>query len=53
MHKLADARAPVSWPGPMLTEDLHFTVAYSRRPVKITLPGPMTVCDSILDEFYG
>ena len=44
---------PVSWPGPMLVEDLRFTLAHSRTPVKVTLPGPMTVCDSILDEFYG
>ena len=44
---------PVSWPGPMLVEDLRFTLAHSRRPVKVTLPGPMTVCDSILNEFYG
>ena len=44
---------PVTWPGPMLVEDLRFTIKHSRTPVKITLPGPMTVCDSILDEFYG
>ena len=44
---------PVSWPGPLLLEDLRFTLAHSNTPVKVTLPGPMTVCDSILDEFYG
>ncbi len=44
---------PVTWPGPMLIEDLRFAVAHSRTPVKITLPGPMTVCDSILNEFYA
>ena len=44
---------PVTWPGPMLVEDLQFTIKHSRTPVKVTLPGPMTVCDSILDEFYG
>ena len=44
---------PVSWPGPMLLEDLRFTLAHTSTPVKVTLPGPMTVCDSILDEFYG
>lgn len=44
---------PVSWPGPMLLEDLRFSLAHSRKPVKVTLPGPMTVCDSTLDEFYG
>lgn len=44
---------PVSWPGPLLLEDLRFTLSHSDTPVKVTLPGPMTVCDSILDEFYG
>ena len=44
---------PVAWPGPMLLEDLLFTLTHSRTPVKVTLPGPMTVCDSILDQFYG
>ena len=44
---------PVTWPGPLLLEDLRFTLAHSHTPVKVTLPGPMTVCDSILDEFYG
>ena len=34
-------------------EDVRFTIAHSNTPVKVTLPGPMTVCDSILDEFYG
>ena len=44
---------PVTWPGPILLEDVRFTIAHSNTPVKVTLPGPMTVCDSILDEFYG
>lgn len=44
---------PVTWPGPLLLQDLRFTIAHSRKPVKVTLPGPMTVCDSTLDEFYG
>ncbi len=44
---------PVTSLGPMLVEDLQFTIKHSRTPVKVTLPGPMTVCDSILDEFYG
>lgn len=44
---------PVSWPGPLLLEDLSFALAHSHTPVKVTLPGPMTVCDSTSDEFYG
>ena len=53
MAQVGRCTGPVTWPGPMLVEDLRFTIKHSRTPVKVTLPGPMTVCDSILDEFYG
>ena len=38
---------------PILEADLQFLLAESQRPVKITLPGPMTVVDSTADEHYG
>jgi 5-methyltetrahydropteroyltriglutamate--homocysteine methyltransferase len=38
---------------PILLDDLRFALEHSTRPVKVTLPGPMTVVDSILDQFYG
>ena len=38
---------------PILVDDLQFVLEHSSRPVKVTLPGPMTVVDSTLDEFYG
>jgi 5-methyltetrahydropteroyltriglutamate--homocysteine methyltransferase len=38
---------------PILVDDLRFLMDESTRPVKITLPGPMTVVDSTADEFYG
>jgi len=31
---------------------LAFTKAYTRRSVKVALPGPMTMVDTTLDEFY-
>ncbi|MBP10619.1 MAG: hypothetical protein CL397_09430 [Acidiferrobacteraceae bacterium] len=43
----------VDWQKPILVDDLRFALAHTQRPVKITLPGPMTVVDSTLDEFYG
>tara|TARA_B100001123_G_C15161105_1_gene967487 strand:- start:36 stop:1100 length:1065 start_codon:yes stop_codon:yes gene_type:complete len=43
----------VDWQKPVLVDDLRFTLAHTSQPVKITLPGPMTVVDSTLDEFYG
>ncbi len=38
---------------PILADDLQFLLAQSSHPVKVTLPGPMTVVDSTVDEFYG
>ena len=43
---------PVRRPGPILIDSLKFLMAETRSPVKITLPGPMTVVDSIFDDFY-
>ena len=34
-------------------EDLRFTKAHTDRPVKIDVPGPMTVVDTTFDEVYG
>ena len=44
---------PVGWPGPLAVEDLRFLKAEAVRPVKMTLPGPMTVVDSTFDAYYG
>jgi 5-methyltetrahydropteroyltriglutamate--homocysteine methyltransferase len=37
----------------ILRRDAEFMLAQSDRPVKMTLPGPMTVVDSTADEYYG
>ena len=34
-------------------EDLRFAKAHAIKPVKMTLPGPMTIIDSTFDEAYG
>jgi 5-methyltetrahydropteroyltriglutamate--homocysteine methyltransferase len=43
----------VTRPQPILLEALRFAKAHTRRPVKVTLPGPMTTVDTLLDEHYG
>jgi 5-methyltetrahydropteroyltriglutamate--homocysteine methyltransferase len=43
----------VTRPGPVFVDALRFAKAHARRPVKVTLPGPMTIVDSIVDEHYG
>ena len=40
-------------PTPIFVDALRFTKQHTDRPVKVTLPGPMTVVDTVLDEHYG
>lgn len=37
---------------PAIVEDLRFAKAQTGKPIKMDVPGPMTVVDSTLDEFY-
>jgi 5-methyltetrahydropteroyltriglutamate--homocysteine methyltransferase len=39
--------------GPVHGEEARFTRAYTERRLKFTLPGPMTICDTIADAHYG
>ena len=34
-------------------EDVRFTRAHTNAKLKFTLPGPMTICDTIADGHYG
>ncbi len=38
---------------PAAVEDLSFAKAHTSRPVKMQVPGPMTVIDSSANEFYA
>jgi 5-methyltetrahydropteroyltriglutamate--homocysteine methyltransferase len=38
---------------PVHVEDARHVRAHTRRALKITLPGPMTICDTIADGYYG
>lgn len=40
-------------PAPVLVEALAFARAHTDRLLKVTLPGPMTIVDTVLDEHYG
>ena len=44
---------PVEWRGPIVVDDLAFLLTQTTSPVKVTLPGPMTVTDSTFDAYYG
>lgn len=36
-----------------VVEELRFAKAHTHKPLKMAVPGPMTVVDSTLDESYG
>jgi 5-methyltetrahydropteroyltriglutamate--homocysteine methyltransferase len=38
--------------GPAVVDDLRFAKAQTAKPIKMAVPGPMTVIDSTLDEVY-
>ena len=39
--------------GPVHRHDATFARAHTGRKLKFTLPGPMTICDTIADAHYG
>jgi len=43
---------PISRPESVHIEEVRFTRAQTDRKLKFTLPGPMTICDTIADAHY-
>jgi len=43
---------PVSRPRPVHLDEVRFTRTQTDRRLKFTLPGPMTICDTIADAYY-
>ncbi len=43
---------PVARPRPVFAEDVKFLRAQTSRPLKFTLPGPMTMVDTLYDSYY-
>ena len=44
---------PITRKGSIHSEDVRFMRANTKRQLKFTLPGPMTICDTIADVHYG
>ena len=44
---------PVAAQAPFLPHDWRVAQSFTERPVKMTLPGPMTIADTTVDEHYG
>jgi 5-methyltetrahydropteroyltriglutamate--homocysteine methyltransferase len=51
--QVARITGPVEWRGPVLADACAFARTRTRRRLKVTLPGPMTIADSVADEYYG
>ncbi len=45
--------APLALRGRVHEAEARFLRAHTPRHVKFTLPGPMTICDTVADRFYG
>ena len=43
----------VTWTGPVLLDAVRFARRTTTHRLKVTLPGPMTIVDSLLDERYA
>lgn len=41
------------WRGPVFLDALRATLALTDKPVKVTLPGPMTIVDTLVDAMGG
>jgi 5-methyltetrahydropteroyltriglutamate--homocysteine methyltransferase len=39
--------------GPIMAEEVRFARAHSDRPLKMAVPGPLTVVDTTYDDVYG
>jgi len=44
---------PITRKNPVHSADVAFVRAHTKRRMKFTLPGPMTICDTIADAHYG
>lgn len=44
--------APIRWTGPVEVADVEFLRANTDRKIKITLPGPFTMAQQVVDEHY-
>jgi 5-methyltetrahydropteroyltriglutamate--homocysteine methyltransferase len=45
--------APLRLKGRVHAFEAQFTRAHTKRKVKFTLPGPMTIVDTVADRYYG
>ncbi len=50
--KVPQVVGPVTRPRPVHTDDVRLLRAATSHPIKYTLPGPMTIIDTLADRYY-
>jgi 5-methyltetrahydropteroyltriglutamate--homocysteine methyltransferase len=50
--KVPQVIGPVTRPYPVHTDDIRLLRAATTHPIKYTLPGPMTIIDTLADRYY-
>jgi 5-methyltetrahydropteroyltriglutamate--homocysteine methyltransferase len=53
LQDVARVVGPLARPRPIMLEALRFARPLTTRPIKVALPGPLTLVDTTLDEHYG
>ncbi|MDH3670266.1 MAG: methionine synthase [Gammaproteobacteria bacterium] len=43
---------PIVRPRPVHADEVRFTRAHTKKKLKFTIPGPMTIVDTLADEYY-
>lgn len=43
---------PIARPSPVHADEVRFTRAQTAKKLKFTIPGPMTIVDTVADEYY-
>jgi 5-methyltetrahydropteroyltriglutamate--homocysteine methyltransferase len=51
--KVPTVVGPIQAQDPFLPRDWRIAQSVTERPVKITIPGPLTITDTIADAYYG
>ena len=50
--RLPTIKGPIKYGGPFLPHDYKVAQLCTERTVKMTMPGPMTICDTVADVYY-
>ena len=50
--QLPTIKGPIDYGGAFLPHDFKVAQSFTSQPIKMTMPGPMTIGDTVADDFY-